>query len=124
MTMFVARCVSTVRNSSATSKCRLSSETTVPPVVMAMNAENCPVPCISGQATTITTGAGASGSSRSATSATDSAGGVPSSGLPPLPNTLNRSSWRHITPFGIPVVPPVYSSKRSSPLRPHVVSTT
>jgi len=35
------------------------------------------------------------------------AGGRPNSGLPPRPSTLNRSSWRHITPFGRPVVPPV-----------------
>ena len=44
-------------NSSATSKWRLASDTTVPPPVIAMSAENWPVPCISGQATTITGGA-------------------------------------------------------------------
>ena len=52
--MFVARWRSTVSNSSAASKWRLASDTTVPPPVIAMNAENWPVPCISGQATTIT----------------------------------------------------------------------
>ena len=29
-----------------------------------------------------------------------------------------------MTPLGMPVVPPVYSSSRSSPLRPQLVSTT
>ena len=80
--------------------------TTVPPAVIAPNAENCPVPCISGQAMTPTVGA-ASGSMRSTISAIDSAGGTPRIGDPPPPSTLNKSSWRHMTPFGMPVVPPV-----------------
>jgi hypothetical protein len=33
-------------------------------------------------------------------------GSRPSAGLPPAPRA-NRSSWRHITPLGMPVVPPV-----------------
>ena len=48
ITTFVARWRSTVSNSSAASKRRLASDTTVPPPVIAMSAENCPVPCISG----------------------------------------------------------------------------
>ena len=44
---------------------------------------------------------------RATSSATSFAGGTPRIALPPAPSTLNRSSWRHITPFGIPVVPPV-----------------
>ena len=35
------------------------------------------------------------------------AGGMPSSALPPAPITLKRSSCAHITPLGMPVVPPV-----------------
>ena len=38
--------------------------------------------------------------------------------LDPASLSMMRSSWRHMTPFGIPVVPPVYSMYRSSPLRP------
>ena len=32
-------------------------------------------------------------------------------------NAPNRSTWRHTTPFGLPVVPPVYSISVSSPDR-------
>ena len=46
-------------------------------------------------------------SMRPASSSTDAAGGIPRSGFPPAPSTLKRSSWRHMTPLGIPVVPPV-----------------
>ena len=104
--MFVARTRATVSNSSATSKRRLASDTTVPPPTIAMSAENWPVPCINGQATTITGGA-ALAAARSATCSTVVAGSTPVSGLPPAPSTLKRSSWRHITPLGMPVVPPV-----------------
>ena len=37
---------------------------------------------------------------------------------PDLLSRANRSSWRHITPLGMPVVPPVYSRMRSSGLVP------
>lgn len=42
--------VSTVRHSRAASKCGSWMVTTVPPRIMAMNALNCPVPCIKGHA--------------------------------------------------------------------------
>ena len=65
ITMFVARWRSAAANSSATSKWRLTRVTTAPPRFIAMSAENCPVPCISGQATSITGPSGPSGSARS-----------------------------------------------------------
>ena len=52
-------------------------------------------------------GPGASGRCGRPARRCDAAGGTPSSALPPAPSTLNRSSWRHITPLGMPVVPPV-----------------
>ena len=110
------RCTSP--SSSATSKWRDPRVTTHPPRFIAMKLENWPVPCINGHAES-STKPGCAGSSRLTSSSTDVAGGTPSTALPPLPSTLNRSSWRHITPLGMPVVPPVYSSSRSSPLRPH-----
>ena len=78
----------------------------MPPPIIAMNAENWPVPCISGQATTITGGGGARVGPLG-DRVDDVAGSTPVSGLPPAPSTLKRSSWRHITPLGMPVVPPV-----------------
>jgi len=36
-----------------------------------------------------------------------------------LVSLTTRSSCRHMTPLGIPVVPPVYSMFKSSPERPH-----
>ena len=106
MTRLVARQRSTVSNSWATSNLRSASVMTVPPPFIEMNAENWPVPCISGQHTIVRGGFGLA-AARSATSAALVAGGTPSSTLPAAPMTLNRSSWRHITPLGIPVVPPV-----------------
>ena len=57
--------------------------TTAPPPVIAMSAENCPVPCISGQATIIIGGVIAAGGRARRPRSTSAAGPVPSSGLPP-----------------------------------------
>ncbi len=87
---------------------RSASETTAPPPVIAISAENCPVPCISGQATIITGGVVAGSRPRSATSVdVRRRRRCRAAGCRRAPSTLNRSSWRHITPFGMPVVPPV-----------------
>ncbi len=110
----------TVRHSSAGEKFRDVRVTIEPPVFMAPNAENCPVPCISGQAGSITDPGPVI---RDASSSTEVLGGRPRRGLPPAPSSRNRSPWRHITPLGIPVVPPVYSIRMSSPERPHGPAT-
>ena len=112
----------TSRHSSSAVKRRDGSVTIVPPIPMVMNDENWPVPCISGHAGSMTSG-GRSGSIRDASSSTDVAGSMPTRALPPAPSTLKRSSWRHITPLGMPVVPPVYRSRRSSGERPQGPAT-
>jgi hypothetical protein len=73
-----------------------------------MNDENWPVPCISGQATRVI-GLMWSGRGVAVDQFLDRGrrASRPSATLPPAPSTWNRSSWRHITPFGMPVVPPV-----------------
>ena len=102
--------------SSEASKLRPSRVTIEPPKFMTESPGKFPVPCICGQAGQ-NLGPGP-GISRSVTS--------PSSGIgfarAPA-STTARSSCRHITPFGIPVVPPVYSMMRSSPLLPQAGTT-
>ena len=93
-----------------------------PAPVSALSAVNWAVACISGAAASTSRRTDPSlvsdASARSPASAGVSSGGSASIRLPPPPSTLNRSSWRHITPLGMPVVPPVYISRRSSPERP------
>jgi hypothetical protein len=72
------------------------------------SAMNSPVPCISGHA-----GRHVPARLPSRTAAIGSGGSVP--GRPIRHNETYRSSLRHITPFGMPVVPPVYRKIRSSP---------
>ncbi len=94
---------SMVSRSSTGSKRRFVSVTTHPPTVMAAMAVNPPVPCMSGQAGRCS-------------------GPGPDDGLAhPVEATVlghaeevarhsslaKRSSWRHMTPLGMPVVPPV-----------------
>ncbi len=79
----------------------------MPPWLKQISEENCPVPCISGQATSEIGRMWSGPWMRATSSSTEVAGGMPSRALPPAPITLKRSSWRHITPFGMPVVPPV-----------------
>ena len=73
-----------------------------PPMSIVAMALNNPVPCMSGAAGRLS-GPGLvivpANPSRSCP------GGV---GLPAVcSSTRNRSSWRHMTPLGMPVVPPV-----------------
>ncbi len=81
-------------------------------------ALNAPVPCISGAAGRFD-GPGLD-TRASNSSHPGAAGNGRRDGPSRLPNT---SSWRHITPFGAPVVPPVYSRYRSSGERPHGAAT-
>ncbi len=93
---------STTSRNSVASKVRLGRVTTVPPPHSVVRAVNPPVPCISGQAGMPRLPGSAKAPSRSAI--------VPSSSKPMprvAPRRTTRSSWRHITPLGMPVVPPV-----------------
>ena len=69
-----------------------------------MNVPSSAAPCISGGAQNMVSW-NPSGSIRAASSSGEVTG-VPT-GLPPPMPAKNRSSWRHMTPLGIPVVPPV-----------------
>ena len=76
--------------------------TTAPPLYSVVNAIQCAVPCMNGQA----------GRQRvrpaSAFSAICSGLAIALPAKSPPPNAPKKmSSWRHMTPFGIPVVPPV-----------------
>lgn len=98
----VTRSRSTVRSTS--SGTYLRCRTTFWPKWKAMNAVRVEVPCISGGV-----GKNTRPSSPAATRSASSCGrrtGSPVGAPPPIPEK-NRSSWRHITPLGMPVVPPV-----------------
>ncbi len=82
--------------------------TTVPPPLRVDNVMNRPVPCMSGHA-----GSAVAACLPARTAATGSGGSVPGRAI--CHNATYRSSLRHMTPFGIPVVPPVYRKTRSSP---------
>ena len=102
MAMVLTLSASTVSRSSTASKWRLVSVTTHPPTVMAAMAVNPPVPCMRGQA------GRCRGPGPTMVLRTPSV--PPSSGTRkrfPALSLAKRSSWRHITPLGIPVVPPV-----------------
>src|SRR3972149_10855561 len=75
-----------------------------------MRAAHCAAPCIRGAA-------GSDGITWPAfafsLTCSGVVGGAPY-GLPPISAAKNRSSCRHITPFGMPVVPPVYKMYTSS----------
>ncbi len=74
------------------------------PKLKPMNAVSVEVPCISGGV-----GKNVIPAPPAATRSANSSGfltGSPVGAPPPRPEK-NRSSWRHITPLGIPVVPPV-----------------
>ena len=113
MAMLLARRRSTSLQSSTASNLREGRLMMLPPVLSTPKLLNWAVPCISGQAATAAPGGGRGMSpalpvrTRSPASAGVSSGGMPTRALPPAPSTWNRSSWRHITPLGMPVVPPV-----------------
>ena len=103
ITICSTRFLSTDAHSSSASKCADSSVTTVPPAISADRAVNRPVPCISGQAGMLIGPRPAS--------LTISMWSARSSGIRTTRAGFNRArrseSWRHMTPFGMPVVPPV-----------------
>ena len=77
--------------------------TTLPPQWKQMNDASWAAPCMSGAIGKVALGSrdiawSASCSGRSA--------GWPAGSPPPMPEK-KMSSWRHITPLGMPVVPPV-----------------
>ena len=96
------RSVCTVSSSSTGSKRRPVIVTTLPPTIRLESALNSPVPCISGAAGRLR---GPGLVTRPWPRRGPRSGGrrlrLAESRAP------NRSSWRHITPFGSPVVPPV-----------------
>ncbi len=76
--------------------------TTVPPLKSVVNAIQCAVPCMKGHA----------GRQRvrpaAALSAISSGAAMARPAKSPPPKAPKKmSSWRHMTPFGMPVVPPV-----------------
>ncbi len=77
---------------------------TLPPMKSELNAIQCAVPCMNGQ---IGTQRVRGCRHRSSISSGVAIGAPP----PPAPAIApkKRSTWRHITPLGMPVVPPVYS---------------
>jgi hypothetical protein len=68
-----------------------------------MNTPSCAAPWISGGTGNCTTTARVFAFSASSSGLSI---GTPAGFPPPIP-VKNRSSWRHTTPFGMPVVPPV-----------------
>ncbi len=96
------RSVWIVSSSSTGSKCRPSIVITLPPIIRLLMALNSPVPCIKGAAGRLR---GPGLVTRSRAASRSCSGGsrlrLAASRAP------NMSSWRHITPFGMPVVPPV-----------------
>ena len=102
MAMLVTASRSMVSSSSTASKVRPCSVTTEPPAESVDSPGKLPVPCICGHA----------GRNRAPGSAYQPrmSSTVPSSGKALARVALSfttRSSWRHMTPFGMPVVPPV-----------------
>ena len=96
----------TACHSSCGSKLTPPSVTIEPPAVSVMKAVKRPVPCMRGQAGRWRS-PGPRARTRAASSSSDATGGSPSTGFPPPPIARQRSSDRHMTPFGMPVVPPV-----------------
>lgn len=100
--MLVTFSFSTVRRTSSGTNLRWM--TTRWPKLKPMNAVSVEVPCISGGV-----GKKVMPSPPAATRSASSSGRATGSpvGAPPPSPEKNRSSWRHITPLGMPVVPPV-----------------
>ena len=88
--------------------------TTVPPPKSAMNAAQCALTCMRGGVTSCT--APNSGMRLTIWSGAE-IGPSKVVGSPPPIDAKKMSSWRHITPLGMPVVPPVYAMYTSSALR-------
>lgn len=95
--------VSTVSRSSTASKERLGSNTTDPPPPSKLKAVKAPAPCMSGEAGNPI---GPALRTIDRTASTLPSVGYRAPGVVAL-NKLKRSSTLHMTPFGVPVVPPV-----------------
>ena len=80
--------------------------TTVPPLNRVEKAIQCAVPWVNGDAGRQRVRP-AVATALATSSSGDPTGSPP--GLPPPRAANNTSSWRHTTPLGSPVVPPVYS---------------
>ena len=93
---------SMVSSSSTGSKWRPCTVTTEPPSIRQFMALNAPVPCMSGAAGTFT---GPGLGTRAASAAGSGSSGSGRLALASI--IMMTSSWRHMTPFGMPVVPPV-----------------
>ena len=95
---------SMVSSISSALKCRLGRVITAPPASMAPMAVSRPVPCISGGAMTL--GGGGPAARTDASSSSMVSGTGPSAWADRMV-ICRRSFWVHITPLGMPVVPPV-----------------
>jgi hypothetical protein len=84
------------------------------PVKNHMNDVHCAAACMSGA---MAKNVMPPSPMRSGSSAGDVTSPCSRIGSPPPRHAKNASSWRHTTPFGMPVVPPVYMMYRSSPPR-------
>ena len=101
-----------VRTTSSASKWSTTEgKTTDCPVVSAVITLHCAAPWISGGR--IINLVPALPASRATISSTEPAGS-PVMILRPPKDVMKMSCWRHSTPFGIPVVPPVYKTYKSS----------
>jgi hypothetical protein len=102
MAMTLTFSCSTSRHTSCASNFGIS--TTVLAVNSAPSAAHCAAPCIIGATGNRTSGPPSAPSRASFHSS--STGSLVMKSMPP-PSTRHTSSWRHTTPLGMPVVPPV-----------------
>ena len=102
--IMLTRCFSTSRHISSASN--LSTITAVLPSQVTRKIENWPAPCMSGGIGRLTSPPAATASIFSLASCGDVTRSLVSASMPP-PSAKYTSSWRHITPLGMPVVPPV-----------------
>jgi hypothetical protein len=95
----------TTRSNSSSARNDGDSRSAMDPPPMSPPKEvSAPVPCMSGHAGQLTAPAPWARMAMRTSSSVPSFGR--GFGLPPF-SSPNRSSWRHMTPFGMPVVPPV-----------------
>ena len=110
ITIRVARSRSATRHNSNGSNLRPSNNTTAPPASNAnMVPPHMPVPCINGEHGIDTNRPHPTrAATNAATSSTDVGAATPTPAKAELRyRPAAKSCWRYITPFGIPVVPPV-----------------
>ncbi len=105
------RAVDTTRSSPMMRRSRSASKqfsvysTVVPAIMNAFHMAHWALPCMSGATTSMGMRAASSVPMRPASSTAVAIGAAPQ---PPPPMAAKKmSSWRHMTPLGMPVVPPV-----------------